>query len=127
MDTPVILEQFGADQPDRTTMILPLVTTNISESDRNQAYSSVNAAMTQAYWNIGKSIFEQQGKSDRAEYGTQLLKELSVRLTHDFGKGFTPANLRNLRQFYLPFPNRHALRGNLSWTHYRMLLRVETI
>lgn len=97
----------------------------ILKTARNQAYSSANAAMTQAYWNIGKSIFEQQGKSDRAEYGTQLLKELSVRLTHDFGKGFTPANLRNMRQFYLTFPNCYAVRSNLSWSHYRLLMRVE--
>lgn len=98
---------------------------SILESARNQVYSAANSAMVQAYWSIGKSITEQQGKSERAEYGKQLLQELSKQLTRDFGKGFTASNLRNMRQFYLTFPNRYALRSNLSWTHYRMLMRVE--
>lgn len=98
---------------------------SILETARNQAYSAANSAMVQAYWSIGKSIVEQQGKSERAEYGRQLLQELSKQLTHEFGKGFTASNLRNMRQFYLTFPNCYALRSNLSWTHYRMLMRVE--
>ena len=60
-----------------------------------------------------------------AEYGTGLLKELSKQMTQDFGKGFTVANLKNMRQFYLTFPNGYALRSELSWTHYRLLMRVE--
>lgn len=98
---------------------------SILKGARNQAYSAANSAMVQAYWSIGKSIVEQQGKSERAEYGRQLLQELSKQLTHDFGRGFTASNLRNMRQFYLTFPNCYALRSNLSWTHYRMLMRVE--
>lgn len=97
---------------------------SILEGARNQAYSAANSAMVQAYWNIGKRIVEQQGKSEHAEYGRQLLQELSKQLTHDFGRGFTASNLRNMRQFYLTFPNCYALRSNLSWTHYRMLMRV---
>ena len=58
-------------------------------------------------------------------YGTGLLKELSKQMTQDFGKGFTVANLKNMRQFYLTFPNGYALRSELSWTHYRLLMRVE--
>lgn len=98
---------------------------SILETARNQAYSAANSAMVQAYWSVGKSIVEQQGKSERAEYGRQLLQELSKQLTRDFGKGFTASNLRNMRQFYLTFPNCYALRSNLSWTHYRMLMRIE--
>lgn len=98
---------------------------SILETARNQVYVAANSAMVQAYWNIGKGIAEQQGKSERAEYGKQLLQELSKQLTRDFGKGFTASNLRNMRQFYLTFPNCYALRSNLSWTHYRMLMRVE--
>lgn len=98
---------------------------SILEAARNQAYSAANSAMVQAYWSIGKNIVEQQGKSERAEYGMQLLQELSKQLTRDFGRGFTASNLRNMRQFYLTFPNCYALRSNLSWTHYRMLMRVE--
>lgn len=56
---------------------------------------------------------------------TGLLKELSNQMTRDFGKGFTVANLKNMRQFYLTFPNSYALRSELSWTHYRLLMRVE--
>ena len=53
------------------------------------------------------------------------MKELSKQMTQDFGKGFTVANLKNMRQFYLTFPNGYALRSKLSWTHYRLLMRVE--
>lgn len=63
--------------------------------------------------------------NEKAEYGTGLLKELSKQMTQDFGKGFTVANLKNMRQFYLTFPNSYALRSELSWTHYRLLMRVE--
>ena len=63
--------------------------------------------------------------NEKAEYGTGLLKELSKQMTQDFGKGFTVANLKNMRQFYLTFPNGYALRSELSWTHYRLLMRVE--
>ena len=61
--------------------------------------------MVEAYWNIGKSIIEEQGGNEKAEYGTGLLKELSKQMTQDFGKGFTVANLKNMRQFYLTFPD----------------------
>lgn len=53
------------------------------------------------------------------------MKELSEQMTRDFGKGFTVTNLKYMRQFYLTFPNGHALRGELSWTHYRLLMKVE--
>lgn len=94
-------------------------------SARKNVYSSINSTMVIAYWNIGKSIVDKQGGEDRAVYGKQLIKELSERLTKDFGKGFTRSNLQYMRQFYLTFPNCHALRGELSWTHYRMLMRVQ--
>ena len=93
---------------------------------RESAYRAVNSAMVQAYWNIGRIIVEeeQQGKA-RAEYGATLIPVLSKRLTAEFGKGFTENNLWYMRQFHLTFPNLHALRGELSWTHYRLLLKVE--
>jgi predicted nuclease of restriction endonuclease-like (RecB) superfamily len=92
---------------------------------RNKVYSTANFAMVEAYWNIGKSIVEKQGGETRAEYGAKLISELSERMTADFGKGFTPTNLQNMRLFYLTFPNSYALRTKLSWTHYRLLIRVE--
>ena len=82
--------------------------------------------MVEAYWDIGKSIVEQQDGYEKAEYGTRLIAELSKQMTIDFGKGFTPTNLKYMRQFYLTFPIRHALRDELSWTHYRLLMRVES-
>ena len=69
---------------------------------------------------IGKSIVIEQGGEDRAEYGSGLLEELSRQMTLDFGKGFTVANLKNMRQFYLTFPKRYALRSELSWMHYHI-------
>ena len=71
---------------------------------RNKAYAAANFAMVEAYWNIGKSIVEKQGGEARVEYGAKLIAELSVQMTEDFGKGFTVANLKNMRQFYLTFP-----------------------
>lgn len=92
---------------------------------RNKVYKTANFAMVEAYWNIGKSIIEEQSGNEKAEYGIGLLKELSKQMTNDFGKGFTVTNLKYMRQFYLTFPNSHALRDELSWTHYRLLMRVE--
>ena len=92
---------------------------------RNKVYQTANFAMVEAYWQIGKSIVEEQNGEERAEYGTGLLKELSKQMTRDFGRGFTVANLKNMRQFYQTFPNGYALRSELSWTHYRLLMRVE--
>ena len=91
---------------------------------QRQVYSAVNAAMVTAYWNIGKAIYEVCDESDRAAYGQQILQYLSERLTAEFGKGFGIRNLRNMRQFYLSFPIRHTVCAELSWSHYRLLMRV---
>lgn len=81
--------------------------------------------MVLAYWQIGKMIFEKQGETPRAEYGAGLINELSDQMTKDFGKGFNKRNLELMRQFYLTFPNANALRTELNWPHYRLLMRVE--
>jgi len=98
----------------------------ILESARSGAYRAVNFAMVQAYWHIGRVIVEeeQMGKA-KAEYGEYLLKNLSQRLTKDFGKGFDYSNVKNMRKFYMAFPIGDALRSQLNWTHYRLLMRVE--
>ncbi len=101
---------------------------HILQSARNQAYSAVNQTMTHAYWQIGKRIVEEeQNGKHRAEYGQQILKTLSIALTGELGKGFSYANLRNFRQFYLTYPeqNCYALRSNLTWTHQRLIMRVD--
>ena len=95
-------------------------------SARNKVYATANIAMVEAYWNIGKSIVEKQGGEARAEYGKRLIAELSAKMTLDFGKGFTVANLQNMRLFYLTFPNFYTLCSKLSWSHYRLLMRVES-
>ena len=97
---------------------------SILNAARNKAYTAVNFAMVEAYWEIGRSIVEQQGGEERASYGEALIEGLAVKLTKDFGKGFDIRNLRFMRQFYLAFPIRNALRTELSWTHYRRLMRV---
>jgi predicted nuclease of restriction endonuclease-like (RecB) superfamily len=148
----------------------------VLDQARASAYRSVNFAMVQAYWQVGRLIVEhEQGGKKRAGYGEALLDELSRRLTQEFGRGFDSRNLRYMRQFYLAFPIHQALAGRsspgrkgnavrsdlmkgnirnavrsklaihhsprgespasddlptvlrseLSWTHYRMLLRVE--
>ena len=76
---------------------------NILTTARNKVYQTANFAMVEAYWNIGKSIIAEQGGNEKSEYGSGLLKELSKQMTQDFGKGFTVANLKNMRQFYLTF------------------------
>jgi len=82
--------------------------------------------MVKTYWNVGRLIVEeeQKGKS-RAEYGKSIVENLSVRLTKDFGKGFDMTNIWNMRKFYLTFPILDAVRQELTWTHYRLLIRVE--
>lgn len=100
------------------------IRSTVTES-QHRVYTAVNSVMVETYWDIGKQIYEAQGKSERAEYGKSLLKFLSEKLTGEFGKGYTVTNLKYMRQFYIAFPNSHALRDQLSWTHYRMLLKVE--
>ena len=102
---------------------------NIAEilhTARQNAYRAVNFAMVEAYWNIGKLIIEEEqlGKQ-RADYGSRLIKTLSLKLNEDFGKGFSEQSLWNMRLFYLRFPILSALRRELTWTHYKVLLRVE--
>ncbi len=93
---------------------------------RRRAWQAVNAAMVAAYWEVGRIIVEvEQGGQERADYGKRVLQGLSARLKSDFGKGFDPSNLSMMRAFYLAFPTFDAVRQELSWTHYRLLLRVE--
>jgi len=128
----------------------------VLEEARTSAYRAVNSKMVGAYWQVGRLIVEHEQRGRRrAGYGEGLLENLSSRLTTEFGRGFTGTNLRYMRQFYLLFSIRHALRDEsraegrrrapvsvpeirhatgdesprlrpeLSWTHYRLLLGVE--
>lgn len=93
---------------------------------RTTAYRAVNFAMVEAYWNVGRMIVEEEQRGEkRAEYGAALIKNLARRLAKEFGKGFSEPSLWNMRQFYQCFPILSALRRELTWTHYKSLIRVE--
>jgi len=86
---------------------------------------AVNSAMVEAYWHIGRLIVERQGGEGRSEYGASLIVRLSKRLTAEFGGGFDKTNLGRMRQLYLMFPNVDALCQQLSWSHYRLIMKVD--
>jgi predicted nuclease of restriction endonuclease-like (RecB) superfamily len=104
----------------------------ILKQARSKAYQAVNTVMVETYWQIGKRIVEQeqQGKS-RAGYGDYLITNLSRHLSHAIGKGFSEANLKNIRQFYLTFPDYHQFAthcvANLSWTNIRLIMRLDDL
>lgn len=140
--------------PTRTDESLYREVRAVLEHARSTAYRAVNAAMVQAYWHVGRLIVEhEQGGRRRAAYGEAQLEDLSRRLTSEFGRGFDVTNLRKMRQFYRMFEIRDAARlesesavaahkrdaarlvsgreairhvtsGELSWTHYRLLMQV---
>ena len=97
----------------------------ILTENRKQAYVAVNQSMVQAYWQIGRIIIEeeQSGKL-RSDYGKKVLQRLSDKLTEEYGKGFSVRTLQQMKKFYAVFPIANALRSQLTWTHYRALLKV---
>lgn len=103
---------------------------SILEQARRNARAAVNSAMVEAYWLIGQRIVEEQQQGQhKAQYGKRLIEDLSTALTADLGKGFSYANLCNCRQFYLKFPdqgNLYTLCRDLSWSHLRLIMRIES-
>lgn len=95
---------------------------------RQASCTAINTVMVQTYWLIGKRIvLEEQKGAEKAAYGDSLLKKLSVKLTSEFGNGFSYANLRNMRQFYLTYAGNeicYTLCSKLSWSHNRLIMRV---
>jgi predicted nuclease of restriction endonuclease-like (RecB) superfamily len=99
---------------------------DILTRSRSRAWQAVNQEMVVCYWEIGRVLVEEeQDGEERAAYGKRVIKDLSIKLTNEFGKGFDTSNLWNMRAFYNAYPKLDALRRELSWTHYRILLRVE--
>ena len=96
----------------------------VLEESRKRIYRNIQSEMVQAYWQIGKMIVEKQCGKERAEYGDGLIKELSIQLCKDFGKGYTVSALWRMRQFYSLFPKLAAVRRELSWTHYKLILSI---
>ncbi len=96
---------------------------------RHKTYQAINKAMIEAYWKIGeKIVLEEQNGKARAVYGEAILKTLSIELTTEFGKGFSYANLYNMKQFYQTYPNFeifYTLCRNLTWSHNRLIMRVD--
>ena len=93
---------------------------------RNTLYKAVNTGILEANWKIGRRIVEEeQAGASRAEYGQRVINDLAEKLSVEFGRGFDARELRRYRQFYLLFPKWDALRPELTWTHYRTLIRVE--
>jgi predicted nuclease of restriction endonuclease-like (RecB) superfamily len=112
----------------------------VLDSAFRNVYRVANTSMVTAYWEIGRLIVEEeQNGSSRADYGKQVLKELSDKLTSEYGRGYSIANLKNFRQFYLVFPEvcqeistdnsdlpiRYTVCSELNWSHFRLLMRVE--
>jgi predicted nuclease of restriction endonuclease-like (RecB) superfamily len=115
-------------QPELPAGLPPLVETlrGLILQARQKVLRTANEAQVRSYWEIGRHIVEfEQGGADRASYGTRLLPRLAEKLTAEFGRGFDASNLHKMKQFYLTFPILDALRPELSWTHYRLLLRVD--
>jgi len=95
-------------------------------SAKNKIAHRVNFTIVETYWQIGKYIVEEeQNGEERAKYGKALIANLAERLREEFGSGYDRSNLLRMKNFYRLFPIRDALRHELSWTHYRQLLRVE--
>jgi len=98
------------------------------ERARQRVATTINQEMIILYWNIGKTIKDEIMKSQRAEYGKQIVQSLSAQLTQKYGKGFSSQNLWYMVQLYEAYPILHALRGEfkgLSWTHIRSLLPIK--
>lgn len=101
---------------------------NLLKDARRSVVQTVNKAMVYTYFEIGRMIVEEeQNGKERAEYGKQILKELSKRLNAEFGKGFSQRNLEQMRQFYLIYSKTQTLSAefNLSWSHYLKLMRID--
>lgn len=93
---------------------------------KTQVYRNSNTILLKMYWEIGKLIIEDEQNGElRAKYGKSVLKNLAAQLSLEFGKGFNERNLNNMRAFFIGFPIWNAVRTELSWTHYRIISRVE--
>ncbi|MBS4095945.1 MAG: hypothetical protein KGZ83_03795 [Sulfuricella sp.] len=115
----------AAAVPAGLTPLLGALRQLIADS-RQQVLRAVDSVQVQTCWHIGQHIVEfEQGGAQRAAYGQRLLPQLGQALAAEFGKGFDERNLRHMRAFFQRFPIWNALRSELSWTHYRLLTRVD--
>lgn len=100
----------------------------ILQQAREKAYNNANGIMTYAYWNVGRRIVQQEQYGEKkAQYGSYLIRNLSKQLSDEFGTGFSVANLKNCRQFYLTFPENsygYSIAGKIPWSHLRNIMRI---
>ena len=100
------------------------------KSARENIVSTINSTMAKTYFLIGKKIVEEeQNGEERAEYGEELVKNLSLKLTKEFGKGFSKTNLKQMKSFYIAYRKGQTLSDQfrLSWSHYLILMRMENL
>lgn len=97
----------------------------VLEQARKRIYQNIQNEMVQAYWQIGKMIVDKQGGAERAKYGDGLIKELSSKMTNDYGPGFNERSIRNMRKFYITFPIWSTVCAELSWRHIRLLISLD--
>ena len=95
------------------------------EESRNKVYKTVNIEMINLYWNIGKMIIAKQGGNDKAGYKDYVLENLSIKLSNEFGRGFSKRNLERMRKFYLYYLIATNMLSQLTWSHYLELLKIK--
>jgi predicted nuclease of restriction endonuclease-like (RecB) superfamily len=99
----------------------------IIAASKDKAIRAVDNERTLMYWHIGQRIFEEeQNGKDRADYGEYLTKYISQQLEPEYGSGFSKRQIELFRQFYRSFPIANALRSQLSWTHYKLIIRLDS-
>ena len=99
---------------------------DLIESSKRKAYVAVNTILLDLYWHIGENIVNNLQKGEkRAKYGESILKNLSIRFTLEYGKGYSLTNMKNMRKFYLYYQKGQSMPDQLSWSHYQELLPIE--
>ena len=94
-------------------------------SARSKMLKHIDTTMTEVYWYVGKITYELSENSTKASYGKKIIDALSVKLTNEFGSGFSPVSIRRMRKFYEIYPIWSAVPTELSWSHFQELIRID--
>lgn len=92
---------------------------------RSKMLKHIDTTMTEVYWYVGKITYELSENSTKASYGKKIIEELSIKLTNEFGNGFSPASIRRMRKFYEVYPIWSAVPTELSWSHFQEPIRID--
>ena len=103
-----------------------------NELINNEIYKKVkdyskNRSYLQTYYNVGKLLFEAQGGENKSKYGDKLIKEYSIKLTNELGKGYTQSALKRMRQFFIRIKKGATMSHQMTWSHYVELIKFEDI